>query len=59
MAEIVTLNVARKARDKAAAKARADENAAKHGRTKALKVLEKALAEKAQAGLDGHRRDGD
>ena len=58
MAEIVNLKAARKARDKAAAKVRADANAAKHGRTKALIALEKARADKAAAGLDGHQRDG-
>jgi len=59
MAEIVNLKAARKARERAEAKARADANAAKHGRTKALKALEKARAEKAKAVLDGHRLEGD
>ena len=59
MAEIVNLKAARKARQKAEAKAQADANAAKHGRTKALKALEKARTEKARALLDGHRLEGD
>lgn len=58
MAEIVNLKAARKTREKVASKAKANANAAKHGRTKALIALEKARAEKAAADLDGHRRDG-
>jgi len=58
MAEIVNLRQARKARDRAAARLQADGNAAKHGRTKALKKLEEARADKARAALDAHRRDG-
>ena len=58
MAEIINLRTARKARDKAAAKIKSDAGAAMHGRTKALKALEKARAEKDRAKLDGHLRDG-
>ena len=58
MAEIVNLRAVRKARDKAEAKVKADANAARHGRTKALKSLEKARADKDSAKLDGHLRDG-
>jgi hypothetical protein len=58
MAEIVNLKAARKARDKAAARVKADANAAKHGRAKALKALEKARADKEKAALDGHLREG-
>ena len=53
----VNLNRVRKQRVRAAAKARADENAARFGRTKAQKALEQAEAEKARATLDQHRRD--
>ena len=49
----VNLNKARKARDRAAGKARADANALKHGRTKAQRLLEAAQAEKARRALDG------
>jgi hypothetical protein len=58
MAEIINLRTARKAREKAAAKVKADANAAMHGRTKALKAREKARAEKDSAKLDSHRREG-
>ncbi len=57
MAEVVNLRAARKARERAEARATADENAARFGRTKALKALEKARAEKARAALDAHRRE--
>ena len=58
MAEIINLKAARKVRDKAEAKIKADASAAMHGRTKALKALEKARAEQDRAKLDGHQRDG-
>ena len=57
MAEVVNLRAARKARERAEARAAADENAARFGRTKALKALEKARAEKARTTLDAHRRE--
>ncbi|WP_347310059.1 DUF4169 family protein [Defluviimonas sp. SAOS-178_SWC] len=57
MAEIVNLRAARKERDRAMKRAGADENAARFGRTKALKVLEKTRAEKARDTLDAHRRE--
>ena len=43
----VNLNQARKERDRAAAKAKADENAIRFGRTKAERLLEAARAQKA------------
>ena len=52
----INLNRARKARDRAAKKARGDENAARFGRTKAEKSLERARADKAARDLDGHKR---
>lgn len=57
MAEPVNLNKVRKARAKAEARARADENAVKFGRTKAEKDLGKARAKKARADLDGKKRE--
>ena len=57
MADIINLNTARKARAKADARVKADANAAKHGRTTALKSLEKARQDKDKALLDGHLRD--
>lgn len=57
MAEIVNLRAVRKARDRQAARAKGDENAAKFGRSKAERDLEKAQAEKARRDLDGHERE--
>ncbi|RYG91875.1 DUF4169 family protein [Loktanella sp. IMCC34160] len=52
MSEIVNLNRFRKQVSKAEEKAQADANAVKHGRTKAQRLLEAALEEKARARLD-------
>jgi hypothetical protein len=57
MSDIVNLNKARKAKARATKKARADANAAKFGRTKAEKTLERAKADKAHSDLDAHRRE--
>lgn len=57
MVEPINLNKARKARDKAAAKAQAAENRVKHGRTKGQKVLAALEAERAKRGLNGARRE--
>ena len=57
MAEIVNLRAAKKARQRAEARAKGDENAAKFGRAKAEKDLEKTRAQKAQRDLDGHERE--
>ena len=51
----VNLNKARKARARAEDKVRADANAARHGRTKAQRLLDAARAEKAKAHLDQHK----
>jgi hypothetical protein len=51
----VNLNRYRKEKAKETAKARADANAVKHGRTKAERLLEAARAEKARAMLDRHK----
>ena len=58
MAEIINLRQARKQKDRDAARARGTEAAAKSGRSKALKALEKARADKDARDLDGKRRDG-
>lgn len=55
MAAPVNLNRVRKARARAEDKARAERNAAAHGRSKADKEIERARAEKAGRDLDGHR----
>ncbi|MBS4009222.1 MAG: DUF4169 family protein [Roseovarius sp.] len=55
----VNLNRVRKQKARAKDKARAEENAARFGRTKAQKALEQAQTDKARATLDQHRRDED
>lgn len=57
MAKIVNLRAARKAKERETSRATGDQNAAKFGRTKAEKYLEKARAEKARRDLDGHARE--
>lgn len=52
----INLNQARKQKARAEKKARADENALKHGRTRAEKALDRARAEKSASALDAHRR---
>jgi hypothetical protein len=59
MAEIVNFNKARKARDKAAAKAQTAENRVAHGRSKTETQqtrLERLARDRA---LDGHKRERD
>ncbi|MEM7075734.1 MAG: DUF4169 family protein [Pseudomonadota bacterium] len=53
----VNLNRFRKQKARAQKRARADENAAQHGRSKAQRKLEEARADKARKTLDGHARD--
>jgi hypothetical protein len=53
----VNLNRVRKQKARAEKKARADENAARFGRSKAQKAREEAEAEKARRALDQHRRE--
>ena len=57
MAKIVNLRAARKAKERETSRATGDQNAAKFGRTKAEKDLEKARADKARRDLEGHVRD--
>lgn len=57
MGKPVSLSKVRKARAKAEARARADENAVKFGRSKARKTSDKARADKAARDLDGKRRE--
>lgn len=52
--KMVNLNRARKARDRDDARAAADANAAKHGRSKAVRDLEAARKAQADKRLDGH-----
>ncbi|MVA97179.1 DUF4169 family protein [Nitratireductor sp. CAU 1489] len=57
MAEIVNLRLARKRADRAEREKRADENRARHGRTKMQKQTEARVEKTARMALDGHRRD--
>lgn len=55
----INLNRARKQRARDAAKRSADQNAVKHGRTRAERELEAARKVLAEKRLDGHGRDDD
>ncbi len=57
MSKVINLNKARKERARVEKRARADENAVLHGRSKAEKSRDRAEVEKASRDLDGHRRD--
>lgn len=57
MAEIVNLRAARKAKDRNAVRAKADENAVKFGLTKVEKSLQTAKADKARRDLDAAKRE--
>jgi hypothetical protein len=57
MAEIINLREKKKALNRTKKRAEGDENAARSGRTKALKSLENARLEKDRAGLDAHKRE--
>ena len=56
MTEPINLNKARKEREKAAAKAGAAENRAKHGRTAVQRKLDQVREEKSKRELDAKRR---
>jgi len=51
----ISLSQARKSRRRAQKKAVADANAAKHGRSKAERLLQAARDDKARRMLDGHK----
>ncbi|UWQ94077.1 DUF4169 family protein [Rhodobacteraceae bacterium M385] len=55
----INLNRVRKDRARDAAKRSADENAVKHGRTRAERDLEAARKALAEKRLEGHVRDDD
>lgn len=57
MGKPVNLNRFRKEQARAEKKARADQNAVKHGRTKAEKDLDKARNQQATRRFDEHKRD--
>ncbi|MDN5787897.1 DUF4169 family protein [Pseudorhodobacter sp.] len=58
-AEIINLRSVKKARKRAEARAQADANVAKFGRSKADKRAEDAAKAKAKQVLDGHAIEGD
>ncbi|WP_058247021.1 DUF4169 family protein [Tropicibacter naphthalenivorans] len=57
MSNVVNLNKFRKQKAKGDRRQQADENAVKHGRTKAERDLDKARDAKAKRDLDGHERE--
>jgi hypothetical protein len=59
MSNVVNLRRARKDKARADRKARADENAMKHGTPRAIRDLDAARREQADRRLDQHKRDGD
>lgn len=57
MGTITNLSRFRKAKARADKRARADENARRHGRSKAEREAEALAARKAERDLDGHKRE--
>jgi hypothetical protein len=57
MTQIINLRQARKAKARKDARAQADANAARHGRSKAARLREQTDLSKAQAHLDAHKRE--
>lgn len=57
MGNVVNLGRARKRKQQAAEKQRADENAIRHGRTKAEKARERIEQARLRATVDGARRE--
>jgi hypothetical protein len=59
MAELINLRQVRKAKAKAQKEKAAETNRILHGTPKVLRNLEKALKDKADQGLTGHRLEND
>lgn len=57
MGDIVNLKRARKARERASARAEASQNRTRHGRTAADKTRQAEEGPRTDARLDGHKRD--
>ncbi|NDV98116.1 DUF4169 family protein [Salipiger sp. PrR002] len=57
MSNVVNLNRFRKSKARAEKRAQADENAVRHGLSKAEKKLEERRSDKAARSLEGHRLD--
>lgn len=59
MSKVINLNKVRKQRARAAKREQADQNAARHGRSKADRALDAARSDKALQDHEAHRRDDD
>ncbi len=59
MGEVVNLRIARKRRSRDEKTRQAEENRARHGRSKAEKTRDRDVAERLGAHVEAHRRDGD
>ena len=57
MGDVVNLKQFRKAKERAEKQKAADENRAKHGRSKAEREHQRAKEEKQDAALSGHKRE--
>ncbi len=57
MSKIINLRTIRKQSARDAKRRAGDENAARHGRSRALKQAEQAQSDKARAHLDDHKRE--
>lgn len=57
MSKVVNLRTARKAQQRLAKRQAADENAARHGRTKSEKQSDDAQAHANKRHVDGHKLD--
>lgn len=57
MSSPLSLNKARKDRDRSARKSQADQNSVKFGQTRAQKDALKARAEQISRNLEGHKRE--
>ncbi|WP_068296750.1 DUF4169 family protein [Pararhodobacter sp. CCB-MM2] len=57
MGDVVNLRLKRKQAARDEARRKGDENAVKHGLSKAVRSLDQARADKAARELDGHKRE--
>ena len=57
MSDVINLRMARKRRERSEARAQADENAVRHGLSKAERRKLAAEREKSEAHLDRHKRE--
>lgn len=57
MSKVINLNQIRKQRARAAKREQADQNAARHGRSKADRALDVARSDKALQDHEAHKRD--